>query len=81
MDVATQAFVSGNFEVARSRFAVLADRLVQPAVARFMTALSALYRAGCDLDRDALPGFVEKVRGALGPARRAGSANRRGCDL
>ena len=28
MDVATQAFVSGNFEVARSRFAVLADRLI-----------------------------------------------------
>lgn len=70
MDVATQAFMSGNFEVARSRFAVLADRLVQPAQARFMAALSALYRAWCDLDRDALPMAAETVRGALGPARR-----------
>jgi hypothetical protein len=70
MDVATQAFASGNFEVARSRFAVLAERLVQPGLARFMAALSGLYRAWCDLDRDAMPKAVAQVRAALGSARR-----------
>jgi CRISPR-associated protein (TIGR02710 family) len=70
MEIAEQAFASGNFEVARSRFDNLVDRLVQPARPRFMGALSALYRAWFDLDLDALPGAINRVRAALGLVRR-----------
>jgi len=70
MDIAEQAFASGNFEVAGSRFDDLVDRLVQPARPRFMGALSALYRAWFDLDREALPGAINRVRAALSLVRR-----------
>lgn len=70
IEIAEQAFASGNFEVARSRFDDLVNRLVQPAKPRFMGALSALYRAWFDLDRDALPGAIERVHAALGLVRR-----------
>jgi CRISPR-associated protein (TIGR02710 family) len=65
MKVATEAFAGGNFEVARSRFDNLVKRLVEPARPRFMSALSALYRAWFDLDRDALPDLIDQVRDAL----------------
>ncbi|GIH08273.1 hypothetical protein Rhe02_63400 [Rhizocola hellebori] len=70
MEVARQAFTSGNFEVARTRFGDLGDRLVQPDQPRVMEALSALYRAWLDLDREALPEAIKGVQSVLSVARR-----------
>jgi CRISPR-associated protein (TIGR02710 family) len=70
MTAARQAFTSGAFEAAQDRFEELAGRLAQPALARFMSALSALYRDWCNVDMDALPSAVERVNQTVGPARR-----------
>jgi CRISPR-associated protein (TIGR02710 family) len=70
MQVALQAFASGDFDVARNRFDDLSARLVQPARPRFMGAMSALYRAWSNLDRGALPGAIERVETELALVRR-----------
>ncbi|MEV6964304.1 TIGR02710 family CRISPR-associated CARF protein [Hamadaea sp. NPDC051192] len=70
MQVARQAFASGDFDVAQNRYDDLSARLVQPARPRFMGALSALYRAWSNLDRDALPGAIERVETELALVRR-----------
>ncbi|WP_440070572.1 TIGR02710 family CRISPR-associated CARF protein [Streptosporangium sp. OZ121] len=63
---ALQAFASGAFESARQRYDELCESLAAPGRARFMRALSDLYRAWCDLDLDRLPACVETVAAALG---------------
>jgi CRISPR-associated protein (TIGR02710 family) len=70
MKAAEQAFDAGAFEAARNRFEELAGRLAQPGLARFMGALSALYRAWADLDLTALRTVNERVRDTLGPVQR-----------
>lgn len=70
MAAAEQAFASGAFEAARNRFDELAKRLARPAQARFMGALSALYRAWCDLELSDLPTAISRVRDTVGAVRR-----------
>lgn len=70
MKAAEQAFDSGAFDAARSRFDELAGRLAQPGQARFMGALSAVYRAWCDLDLKALPTAIDRVQETLVPVQR-----------
>jgi CRISPR-associated protein (TIGR02710 family) len=70
MKAAEQAFDAGAFEAARNRFEELAGRLAQPGLARFMSALSALYRAWSDFDLPALSAAGARVRETLGPVQR-----------
>jgi hypothetical protein len=69
MAAAWQTFASGAFEAARRRYNELSDILAEPTGARFMRALSELYRAWCDLDLPALPSGIEAVELALRHAR------------
>jgi CRISPR-associated protein (TIGR02710 family) len=70
MSAAQHMFDGGAFDAARLRFEELAARLTRPARARFMAALSELYRAWCDLDLPALRPGIERVQNTLGPIRR-----------
>ncbi|QKV78173.1 TIGR02710 family CRISPR-associated CARF protein [Amycolatopsis sp. Hca4] len=74
MRAAENTFDGGAFEAARLRFEQLAARLAQPARARFMMALSALYRAWCDLDLLALPAAISAVEENLRPLRTTASS-------
>jgi CRISPR-associated protein (TIGR02710 family) len=70
MAAALQTFASGAFEAARVRYDELCESIAEPGRARFMRALSELYRAWCDLDLDALPESVQVVETALQHVRR-----------
>jgi CRISPR-associated protein (TIGR02710 family) len=70
MAAAEQAFSSGAFETARSRFDELAHRIARPARARFLGALSELYRAWCDVDLGRLPAAISRVQETVDPMRR-----------
>ncbi|MFC0526125.1 TIGR02710 family CRISPR-associated CARF protein [Phytohabitans kaempferiae] len=67
---ALELFRAGSFEAARRRYDEICDSIEVPGRARFMRALSEMYRAWCDLDLRALPAAAIAVRGALGHARR-----------
>lgn len=65
MSAALEMFASGAFEPARRRYDELCEIIAEPARARFMRALSELYRAWCDLDLTQLPQGVAAVEQAL----------------
>lgn len=62
MDAAREMFRSGVFSGAQARFGELSLSMSEPARARFLGDLSALYQAWCDLDATSLPNWVEQVR-------------------
>jgi CRISPR-associated protein (TIGR02710 family) len=66
---ALEMFRAGAFESARRRYDEICDTIAVPGRARFMRALSDMYRAWCDLDLAALPATVELVQAALGQVR------------
>jgi CRISPR-associated protein (TIGR02710 family) len=65
MSAALEMFASGAFEPARQRYDELCEIIAEPGRARFMRALSELYRAWCDLDLTQLPQGVAAVEQAL----------------
>lgn len=65
MSAALEMFASGAFEPARQRYDELCEIIVEPGRARFMRALSELYRAWCDLDLTQLPQGVTATEQAL----------------
>lgn len=65
LDRADHDFDLGAYEVARTRYEKLADRLNEPARARFLRELSAFYDAWCNLDVDGLRKTIPKVRERL----------------
>lgn len=65
MEAALRTFASGAFDAAYKQYDDLCDTIAEPARARFMRALSALYRAWCDLDLASLPACLELVRTTL----------------
>jgi CRISPR-associated protein (TIGR02710 family) len=67
---ALEMFQAGAFESARRRYDELCDRIEVPGRARFMRALSEMYRAWCDLDLVALPAAVQALQELLGRVRR-----------
>jgi CRISPR-associated protein (TIGR02710 family) len=71
---ALEMFRAGAFESARLRYGELCNRIAVPVRARYMQAVSEMYRAWCDLDLPALPAAVAAVQATLGQARRDLSA-------
>jgi hypothetical protein len=69
MDAALRTFVSGAFGAAHQQYDDLCDTIAEPARARFMRALSGLYRAWCDLDLTGLPVTLKSVQTTLTRAR------------
>jgi hypothetical protein len=65
MDAALRTFASGAFDAASQQYDDLCDTIAEPARARFMRALSGLYRAWCDLDLTSLPAKLESVQTTL----------------
>jgi CRISPR-associated protein (TIGR02710 family) len=65
MDAALRTFASGAFDAAYQHYDDLCDTIAEPARARFMRALSGLYRAWCDLDLTGLPTNLEAVQTTL----------------
>ncbi|WP_307520100.1 TIGR02710 family CRISPR-associated CARF protein [Streptomyces umbrinus] len=74
MSAALEMFANGAFESARQRYDELCEIVAEPGRARFMRALSELYRAWCDLDLTALPQGVRAVEKALHHVRHDVSA-------
>nr|ADK54888.1 CRISPR associated sequence [uncultured soil bacterium] len=70
MGRALEIFRAGAFEAARRRYDELCETLAVPVRARYMRALSEMYRAWCDLDLAALPAAVDALRQALTQVRR-----------
>jgi CRISPR-associated protein (TIGR02710 family) len=70
MERALEMFRAGAFESARRRYDEICDTVAVPGRARFMRALSEMYRAWCDLDLSALPVAVKAVRAMLSQVRR-----------
>ncbi len=66
---ALEMFRAGAFESARRRYHEICDTIAVPGRARFMRAVSDMYRAWCDLDLSALPATVELVQATLGQVR------------
>jgi hypothetical protein len=69
MAAALQTFASGAFEAATKQYDDLCDTIAEPTRARFMRALSSLYRAWCDLDLAQLPTCLEAVTATLARVR------------
>jgi len=69
MDAALRTFASGAFDAARQQYDDLCDTIAEPGRARFMRALSGLYRAWCDLDLTELPASAEAVQATLAQVR------------
>lgn len=65
MDAALRTFASGAFDAAYQQYDDLCDTIAEPARARFMRAMSGLYRAWCDLDLDGLSEKLESVQSTL----------------
>jgi hypothetical protein len=71
---ALEMFRAGAFESAHRRYDEMCDSIEVPGHARFMRALSELYRAWCDLDLSALSTAAGTMRPLLDQARRELSA-------
>jgi CRISPR-associated protein (Cas_Cas02710) len=69
MESALRTFVSGAFDAAYQHYDDLCDTIAEPARARFMRALSGLYRAWCDLDLTAIPRRVDTMLATLDRVR------------
>ena len=65
LDAALVAFRHGAFTAARERFAEVADSAYEPARARFLRDLAAVYEAWCDLNFAEIGGRVRIVRTRL----------------
>lgn len=65
METATSVFNTGAYNSAETQFEQLADRLANPNQARFMRALSGMYRAWCDLNFDDLPDAADGVKSRM----------------
>ncbi|MCA1702971.1 MAG: hypothetical protein LC808_06750 [Actinobacteria bacterium] len=65
MDAALRTFASGAFNAAYQQYDDLCDTIAEPARARFMRALSGLYRSWCDLDLSGLPANLRSVQTTL----------------
>jgi CRISPR-associated protein (Cas_Cas02710) len=59
---ALELFRVGAYDAAVRRYREIADSVQEPAPARFMCALSVLYRSWCDLDLDQLPADIAGLR-------------------
>lgn len=69
MESALRTFASGAFDAAFQQYDDLCDTIAEPARARFMRALSGLYRAWCDLDLTAIPDRVDTMEATLNRVR------------
>jgi hypothetical protein len=69
MDGALEMFKSGVYSGAKARFGELSESISEPARARFLGDLAALYQAWCDLDVVNLSCLAEQVRGRLADPR------------
>lgn len=69
MEAALRTFASGAFDAAYKQYDDLCDTIAEPARARFMRALSALYRAWCDLDLANIPASLESVQTTIARVR------------
>ncbi|MGN9785416.1 TIGR02710 family CRISPR-associated CARF protein [Nonomuraea sp. ZG12] len=65
MAAALETFRNGAFGSAHAQYQDLCEQIAEPVRARFMRALSELYRAWCDLDLSALPDRIATVESAL----------------
>lgn len=61
MAAALEMFRGGGFSSAHAQYEQLCEQIAEPVRARFMRALSALYRAWCDLDLSNLPEYIRAV--------------------
>lgn len=62
MEAAAEMFRSGSYLGAAERFGELSARVSEPARARYMRDLAALYQAWCDQDAVALPERIKHAR-------------------
>jgi hypothetical protein len=62
MDSAMAMFAGGDYSGASRQFAKLSASVSEPARARFLRDLAALYKAWCDLDVGGLPDLIAAVR-------------------
>ncbi|MFI6290902.1 hypothetical protein ACIBEJ_04915 [Nonomuraea sp. NPDC050790] len=69
MDAALEMFKSGVYSGAKARFGELSESMSEPARARFLGDLAALYQAWCDLDSKQLPALAHQVRHRLSDPR------------
>ncbi|GIG10779.1 hypothetical protein [Catellatospora coxensis] len=69
MAAAMAMFRAGLYSGARARFTELSDFMSEPARARFLGDLSALYQAWCDLDVKKLPELAEQLQRRLADPR------------
>lgn len=69
MAAALEMFKSGVYSGAKARYAELSESMSEPARARFLGDLAALYQAWCDLDSMNLPSRVDQVRSRLADPR------------
>ena len=65
MSAAMAMFGSGVYSGAHALFEKLSDSVSEPARARILRDLAALYEAWCDLDVDGLPALIARVRERL----------------
>jgi len=69
MDAALRTFAGGAFDAAHQHYDDLCDTIAEPSRARYMRALSGLYRVWCDLDLTALSPCLETLQVTLGRVR------------
>lgn len=69
MGAAMQMFRSGSYLGAAERFSELSARVYEPARARFLRDLAALYQSWCDLNSTDLPERVKQVRARIADPR------------
>jgi CRISPR-associated protein (TIGR02710 family) len=70
MAAALETFRGGGFSSAHTQYQELCEQIAEPGRARFMRALSGLYRAWCDLDLASLPECIKAVEVARKAAHR-----------
>jgi CRISPR-associated protein (TIGR02710 family) len=70
MAAALETFRGGGFSSAHAQYQELCEQIAEPGRARFMRALSGLYRAWCDLDLASLPECIKAVEVARKAAHR-----------
>jgi Csm6 HEPN domain len=69
MAAASQMFRAGSYVGAAERFGELSARVSEPARARYMRDLAALYQVWCDQDVAGLPERIEQVRKRIADPR------------
>lgn len=62
MDAAQEMFRAGGYSGAKERFGELAESMSEPARARFLGDLAAVYQSWCDLDSTNLPAHARRLR-------------------